>query len=276
MTILNGYATLAEFKDRLFQQRTYSAASLVFDAATKTITDAVKGLGRFQAGTTSKPRLITITGSVLNNGTFTVLTSTAGVLTVSEALVNETHAAVLTDVTDQEDDATVEAIITAMSRWIDNYTGRRFFSTSSDETRYFDASDSKMLLMPDILSITSLATDDAGDRTYSTSWVAGDYELEPANASLDGEPYTQIRITPNGSKSFPRGRRTVKIVGKFGYSVSAPALIKEACLLQSLRIFKRKDAPFGVTAVNEVGMMKEITDVDPDVKILLEPFVRFV
>ena len=40
---------------------------------------------------------------------------------------------------DTADDARLEAIVTAVSRHIDNWTGRRFYQSTADETRYFTA-----------------------------------------------------------------------------------------------------------------------------------------
>lgn len=171
------------------------------------------------------------------------------------------------------DDTVVENVIEAVSRWIDHFCNRRFHTTSSDETRYFTAEfDDLLLTNDDIVSITTLATDEDGDRTYETTWAATDYDLEPFNASLDGRPYTRIAVTPNGDNAFPVDiAKGVKVLGKFGYSAT-PDAINEACLIQSGRIFKRKDSPFGVAGVNDFGQMQMVSALDPDVKALLMPF----
>jgi len=178
-------------------------------------------------------------------------------------------------VTDTDDDTTLEAVITAVSRWIDRYCGRRFYTTTSDEARYYTAVQSDCLLTDDIVSVTSIATDEDGDQVYETNWAATDYELEPPNAALDGEPYTTIRVSPNGNYSFPTGvLRGVKVVGKFGYAASAPAPVQEACIIQCSRIYRRKDAPFGVTGDPEFGQTAVIMRLDWDVKYLLETYRR--
>ena len=172
--------------------------------------------------------------------------------------------------TDTADDAMLEAVVMGVSRLIDRYTGRRFYTTSADETRYYTAEDSYTLFLPDdLVSVTTLSTDEDGDRTYEYTWAVTDYDLEPANAALDGQPYTRIEVTPEGAYLWPVGiRRGVKIVGKFGLA-AAPADVKEACLLQSERVFKRKDAPFGVVGSAEMGQALVIPKLDPDVALLL-------
>lgn len=176
---------------------------------------------------------------------------------------------------DVADDHILGSIITAVSRWIDAYTGRRFYTTVADETRYQTAEFADLLILDlDVVSLTTLSTDGDGDRTYETTWAATDFDLEPYNATLDGEPYRCIAVTPAGRYGFPRGiQRGVKIVGKFGWT-TAPGPVNEACLLQSERIYKRKDAPFGVLGSAEMGQMLVIPKLDPDVELMLRPYRR--
>lgn len=175
--------------------------------------------------------------------------------------------------TDVTDDSMLESVVAAVSRWIDKYTGRRFYAAT--ETRYYKADDASLLRVDDLLSITSLGTDSDGDRTYEYTWASTDYDLEPANAATDGEPYTRIALAPQGRYSFPVGMaKGVKIVGSFGYAATTPATIKEACLLQCERLYKRKDAPFGVLGSADMGQMMVVPKLDPDVQMQLGSFQR--
>src|SRR3972149_1675085 len=176
------------------------------------------------------------------------MTITNGYATLAEARARMG----ITVAGDTTDDTIIENVIEAVSRLIDNYTGRRFHTTSSDETRYFTAEHSEYLDAGDIVSVTTIYTDEDYDRTYEKTWTATDFDLLPFNASLDSKPYTSIELTPNGNYAFPDGPKAVKIVGKWGYS-TVPDAINEACLLQTFRLFKRKDAPFGVVGSAAVG-----------------------
>jgi hypothetical protein len=180
----------------------------------------------------------------------------------------------ITDGSDTTDDAVIEAVIEAVSREIDKYCGRRFYVTDSDETRYFTAEFSDVLFAGDIVSISSLQSDEDGDRTYEETWATTDYDLLPFNAALDNEPYTRLGITPDGDYAFPTIPKAVKIVGKWGWP-AVPDAINEACLLQSIRIFKRKDAPFGVVGSADLGQLQVISRIDPDVKMLLDQYRKF-
>lgn len=174
------------------------------------------------------------------------------------------------------DEMALEQILEGASRWIDKFCGRRFYAES--ETRYYTPQFSNLLEVDDLLSVTTLQTDEDGDRTYEITWASTDYDLFPYNAILDGQPYTMIRVTPEGDYSFPRVAKGVKIVGSFGYCTlpNLPADVREACLLQSERLYKRKDAPFGIAGPSELGQMRLIQELDPDVKQLLSAYVRIV
>ena len=56
----------------------------------------------------------------------------------------------------------------------------------------------------------------------------------------------------------------------FGWPAVPPA-VAEAALLWSERIYKRKDAPFGIAAFPEAGEMRLLEEMDPDVVTLLRP-----
>ena len=279
MSLTNSYCTLAEMRQWLQDRHTYTASTLSFTASSKTIADTARGLKRFQDGD-----FIKISGATnaSNNGYFTVATgNAAGSLITTEALTDESAGASITISVydDLTNDADLERAIEAASRWIEAYTGWRFYSTAADETRYYTAWCGEYIYVPDgLLSITTLATDDEADRTYSTTWAATDYDLWPYNAAIDTPPgpYLRIESSPLGSYSFPTGPRGVKIVGKFGYSTAAnqPQQIREACLIRAAQLFKRKDAIFGVTGATAFGQALLRIPPDPDVEALLRPFIR--
>lgn len=177
-------------------------------------------------------------------------------------------------ISDATDDTILAAVLTGVSRMIDQYCGRWFYVPDNDETYYFTAEFTDVLYPGDIVSVTTLQTDQDGDRTYETTWGSDDYDLEPFNAATYGKPYTEIRVSPNGSYSFPTVAKGVKLVGKRGWP-SVPGPISEAYLLQSERLFKRKDAIFGVMGAAEMGQGIAIAKFDPDVKLLLDMYCKF-
>jgi len=171
-----------------------------------------------------------------------------------------------------------ELAIDAASRWIDQYSHTRFYTTTSDETRYYTAHAYWQLYLPDdLLSITTLKTDDDDDGTYETTWATTDYVLLPTNAALKSKPYRSIEMASNGTLSWPtRVRNGVEIVGTFGYctgsGLTAPAPIRQACLMIAHRLWKRKDAVFGVAGSSGVGVTTVIATIqaDSDIRMLLD------
>ena len=268
MTITNGYATLDELKARLLEMRSYTASTISFDNATATITDAAKGFRGVAAA-----NVIEIEGSAFNDGYYTVESVTApDSIVVTGTLAGESAGASVTIrlAGDVFDDDTLEQVIEAASRWIDAHTGRRFYAAT--ETRYYTAGVSDWLAVDDLLSVDSLKTDSGGGRTYSTTWATTDYDLFPLNAT----PSTMIATAPAGTQSFPMLARSVQITGSFGYSSTAPAQVREACLLMSARLFKRKDAPFGIAGFPALGEVRNIRPEDGDVLALLRGLRRII
>lgn len=138
------------------------------------------------------------------------------------------------------DDEVMENIITAVSRHIDAQTGRRFYSTTADETRTYSTQNRRRVFTDDIISVTTLKVDYDGDRTYATTISSTDYDLAPDNAAQVGEPYTYIELAPPCVENFPQYRRGVQVVGKFGYSTTTPADINQACLLISVSLYQAR------------------------------------
>lgn len=179
--------------------------------------------------------------------------------------------------TDTDNDSYIDATIESVSRLIDNHTGRRFYAAT--ETNYYAPVSIDEVYVDDLLSITTMKTDDDADGTFETTWAASDYLLYPFNAANRNAPYTRIETSGYGNHSFPVGvKKSVQIVGSFGYCTigNLPKPVAEACKIQSIRLFKRKDAPFGVLGVNDLQQTMTIPELDPDVKMLLSPYVRRV
>ncbi len=178
------------------------------------------------------------------------------------------------DTDDTTDDTLLEAVIEAVSRQIDEFCKRRFYTTGADETRYFTAVEDGRVEVGDLLSVTRLQTDGDGSREYADMWAATDYDLCPYNRALEGKPYAYIEATPCGDYSFPTVPKGVQVVGRWGWGtagVPVPSVVKLACLIQSDRTFKRRVATFGVAGSAEMGQVMVLARLDPDVRGFLEP-----
>ena len=176
-------------------------------------------------------------------------------------------------ISDSGDDAILEAVIEAASRAIDGACNRFFYQTGAGQIRYFSVASDILVLLDDCSTVTAVATDRNLDRNFSTVISLSDVELGPLSASAYGKPFSELRIKPLASESFDYGKDMLKVTGTWGWP-AIPDAVNEACLLQAGRLFKRKDAPFGVTGGGEVGTAISLRAVDPDVLVLLGPYRR--
>lgn len=171
-----------------------------------------------------------------------------------------------------EDDTNLEIAINAVSRWLDNHFDTSFYART--ETRCYDAQWHDLLYVDDLLTVTTLKTDEDEDGTYETTWASSDYWLEPRNAATNKRPYRQVRRRATGDYSFPVGvEYGIEITGTWGYCTEAnrPAEITQFTLLMAHRLWKRKDAIFGVAGTPALGVqiIQARITADEDLMLLL-------
>ena len=182
-------------------------------------------------------------------------------------------------ITDNVDDTLLELSIESASREIDGWCERVFYNAGT-ATRIYIPTDSFYVETDDLISVTTLKTSTTGESFDNTWSDADDYQLEPLNGvsgGLTGHPTTRIRAV--GNKIFPlwdprninSHEATVQITGVFGWA-AIPTAIKQACIILSMRQFKRYDTPLGIT-FDELGAMR-VGRVDPDIQNLLSPFKK--
>ena len=193
-------------------------------------------------------------------------------ITNGYATLAEAKARLGIPLADTADDAVLEAIVEAASRSIDRYTGRRFYQSAS-QARYFTAANAVSVLTDDFVTVTAVATDLNLDRTWSNVITLSDLEPTPLNAQVYGEPYTSLRLKPLAAQSLELERDAVKVTAVWGWP-AIPDAVNEATLLLTSRLFRRKDAPFGITGGGEVGTQVAIRASDPDIRSLLDPYRR--
>jgi hypothetical protein len=139
-------------------------------------------------------------------------------------------------ITSTTDDVIMRKQLESASRSIDRWCNRRFYVTS--ETKYFDGA--KTLWVTDLLSVTTLKTDEDGDGTFENTFdgtaLTGDYIKYGGGLedSLNIFPKTRLEIDPEGDYgSFANGvRQGVQIVGTWGYGdgISATPYIVDTTL----------------------------------------------
>lgn len=173
---------------------------------------------------------------------------------------------------DSIDDTMLEAAINSASDFINTYTNRDFHNAGT-AVRYFEADDNYSVVIDDLQSISELATSTNADMVFDATWSSTDYQLTPVNGRVNGltTPYTGIKSVNRFYFPIWNGMTLVRVTGVWGWA-SVPANVKQACILQAARIFKRNDSPLGVAGFGDMGVMRVSSRIDPDVAQLLDPY----
>ena len=143
-------------------------------------------------------------------------------------------------ITSTTDDTVMRKILETSSRSIDNYCNRAFVTQTA--TKYFNGA--YTLWVPDLLSMTTLKTDEDGDGTYEntldTTFATGDvipYGVGIED-SLNTFPKVRLEINPEGDYgSFASGvKKGVEIAGIWGYGdgISATPYIADTTITEDL------------------------------------------
>ena len=182
------------------------------------------------------------------------------------ATVEQLKAYVSIPADDAVDDTELSGKIVAASRSIDQHTRRQFGQVDALEMRTYTAharSDGALVVIDDLVDVTGLAVEvDGAAVTPDRLW--------PKNAVLKGQAFTRLWL-PTGTSC---AVDAVEVTALWGWS-DVPPTILEATLLQASRLFKRRDAPFGVAGSPDLGSeVRLLAKVDPDVAVMLKPYVR--
>jgi hypothetical protein len=155
------------------------------------------------------------TGSATDTeaGSFTVYEATLGKLYATPAALKSRLS-----IADTADDYEIHAACFAASRAIEQHCCRVFYRSASGTVRTVVPEDAYTLILPDfcdLVTLTALATDEDGDGTFETSWVASDYQLGPINPSAGPEQKPYTRVDAVGTLLFPlataRGQRRDRV-----------------------------------------------------------------
>lgn len=182
-------------------------------------------------------------------------------------------------IADTVDDAMLELSIESASRAIDTHCGRRFY-TAGTETRVYVAHNAFVVDVDDIAGTAlTLKTSDDLDGTYDTTWTTTDYQTEPLNNQANGITFPTTRLRAIGDYLFPvgwhrsnLGEPGVQVTAVYGFGTAIPTDVTHACIISSLRLWKRFDSALGVAGFGpDMGVVR-VSRVDADVASILAPY----
>lgn len=175
-------------------------------------------------------------------------------------------------------DVDIQTALLAASRGVDLHCDRRFYAdTGSANVRYYTPSSPQTARIDDLVTLTTLEVDRGGDGTFEEILTLNtDFVLQPLNAAADGWPYTSIDLNPNSAQGFPVAwPRTLKVTGTFGWTAVPPAVKQATTILAHTLLRRAREAPFGVIGIGLDSTAVRIAITDPQVRMLLDPFVRY-
>jgi hypothetical protein len=191
-------------------------------------------------------------------------------------------------------DVVLTDMITAASLEIDRFCRRPDGFVSGLASARVYAGVGKAVLYIDECTAISLVevkgspTDTSYVAWTADDWIAGrgDPETRPDFNHL---PYTWVMVNPTGSYDYftsgkvigLRGFRTdpdvlgravptVRVTASWGFATTVPATIKQACIIQVSRWYKRATSGWAdAVGNNELGMLVYTKALDPDIQTIL-------
>lgn len=180
-------------------------------------------------------------------------------------------------VTGSSDDDRLLRALAAATEAIDNFCGRTFGEVDPDadgakSTRRFTAASARLVLVDDVVKVDEVEQRLSPTGDFETV-DASDYEAAPVNAAADGKPYTRLRRL---TAWWPEHEASVRVTGWFGW-LETPDTVKQAEILQASRLFRRGEAPLGISQVPGMdggGGMRLLAKLDADVELMLTQLRR--
>lgn len=171
------------------------------------------------------------------------------------------------------DDTLIDDLIARAQKLIEEQTGR-VFEASGDTTRYFDAVadvDGAMLTLDkDLCAITTVTNGDG------VVVAASSYVTEPRNET----PYWALRLKNSATISWTYGttpENAISIVGKWAYSVAAPADVVLATVELTAYLYRRRGTE-GVgldrVTVSPSGITMMPGQIPENVKLVISKYQR--
>lgn len=130
----------------------------------------------------------------------------------------------------------------------------------------------------DVRTTVSVALAEALDASETGVDVASGAAFDVGQTILIDSEQMEITAISSNTLTVRRGvNGTTAATHNSGLSVDIYTypVIERAVLIQSSRIFRRKDAPFGTVGSPEFGVLRLLARLDPDVQQLLWPFKRW-
>lgn len=192
-------------------------------------------------------------------GTGTPITATSAAYTTVAAVKAYLGISASTE------DGLLGTLITAAQSWLEKEYNR-LYAVSADTTRYLDAVanvDGRRLLLPyDLCQITTVTN-------LGVSVAASEYTTHPRHAT----PWYALELKTSSTVMWDYltdPADAIVIVGRWGYSITPPDFVVQACTRLTAYLYRQKDAStFDVTAQPDMGLITIPQGIPTDVRRLM-------
>lgn len=195
--------------------------------------------------------------------------------------------------TTNTEDAVLTALLSAAENTINDFCNRPdgFVADAVATARVYAGMGDAYLFIDECTSISGVAVKDSPDDTTYTAWAATDwlaFSGDPHHPNFNRLPITGIMTAGGGDyatflsghysglPSFPpletytRAVPTVQVTAKWGYAVTVPPEIKQACIMQAARWYKAEQSAMTDTLANpEMGELIYRRELDPHIAMIL-------
>jgi len=171
---------------------------------------------------------------------------------------------------DYVDDNLLQAHIEAASRTVDDICHRTFSLDAEVSARTFYPQSSLVCSVDDIGSTAGLLVRIDDSLVGAFDFTVTDYTTQPDNALARNVPITKLVAYDTYWPSDIRP--TVQVTARWGWP-AVPEPVKSATAIMAGRLYKRADSLLGVAGFGDLGAIT-LRAVDPDVKLMLSPYVR--
>ena len=193
-------------------------------------------------------------------------------------------------------DTVLAAMVTAASRCIDNFCNRPdgFVALGTATARLYAGSGRGYQFIDECVAVTLVEVKDSPTDSSFAAWDTGDWIAAsggPREPDFNRLPYDMLIVDPTGDESVftggvmgrlrgfapdpdasasRRGVPTVRITAKWGYAAAVPEPVKQACITQVARWFKRGESAWSDTVgAPDFGQLMYRQKLDPDVALVL-------
>lgn len=197
---------------------------------------------------------------------------------------NYTNQELIEQFIGEEVNDSLQEIIVAVQKYIDNYTGRNFKADCTASARLYNGNNSQYLNIDDCIEIAKveIGNDSYGDTFTEIASTGSDkYYTLPDNNEADGYPINKLFLR---SREFLYGIQNQRITAKWGFSKEVPDDISWVATFLSASVYKTgiqgsfagvKSERIGEYNVTFGGDTEGQSDYDK-AKVILDSYKKYV